>query len=196
LPIRVWGVIGDTAARIPVLDVERYEPVYPALAFQAWPGTWENVTLDGQDVILFTTQDGQKYVLSHSIDIDPDSGVGVPGDAIIVEGYAPPDQTFGGYPVIVESGMRMSQGTDDPNNPLLLSATPPVFQERSPQAETGTATVDKIELVYYTQDMRFYVPGSQTPPIYIQPVWSFTGQMEDGTRFQFLVQALSNDYLK
>jgi len=40
-----------------VIEVDRFEEVYPGLRIQAWLGTWKPVTLEGKQVLLFTARD-------------------------------------------------------------------------------------------------------------------------------------------
>jgi hypothetical protein len=197
LPVLVWGAFGDLSGSIPKLIVERVEPVYPDLAGQAWLGSVESVTLEDEPVLLFTAQDGQQFVLKSSIDSPgPDQTPGAEGDPLVVEGITIPDQAFGGYPVITDFSMSPGQGLNDLSNYQVQSLTPPVIQEAGLPLQRRVATIDRIELVYYTPDLRNTVVSPSDPPSYAQPVWRFSGSYADGTLFEILVQALSPLYLR
>ncbi len=91
LPVRVWGTVtGQLPTGQPVVNVERYEPVYLDLQIEAWIGTWEVVNLEGKDVILFTSEDGSQFILASSLEFDPDEFVGYPGSPDTGEGGSPP----------------------------------------------------------------------------------------------------------
>jgi hypothetical protein len=196
IPIRVWGTFSDTSGSMPVLSVERYEPVYPGLKPLAWLGTYKSITLEGQQALLFTTQKGKQYILGSSVNTGQVFSSGAPGDPVIIEGYQFPDKTFGGYPVINEYAESSSQGLNDLSSYQLHNNTPPVIQESTTQGMQNKGKIEKIELAYYTIDLRYNPPGSFTYPVYVQPVWHFTGHYENGTIFEFFVQALSPKYLK
>ena len=68
LPIRVWGQVDRLENGIVYITVARYEPEYPGVQIQEWSGTEQIVTLDEQEVVLFTTSNGENYVLKSSID--------------------------------------------------------------------------------------------------------------------------------
>lgn len=208
LPVRVWGEVSEPINGQPSIRIERYEEVFPGLRVQAWLGTWENARVEGQDVLLFTAQDstledvppGTKYVIfSPGIETggpEVHGGVGRPGDIVLYEGLAVPGQQFGGYPVIhVFSGAVANE-----RQSLDGYATPaPMPESSSPDAAPGLpqgqATIDQIELIYYTTDTRGG-PRDPSYPVYVQPAWRFVGRYTDGTRLEILVQALREEYLK
>ena len=192
LPVYVWGTITGEKNKIPVLTVERYEPVYPGLRIQSWVGTEEIVEAEGTYVILFTTQEGEKYVLNSSIDVEPDEKVGPAGALVIIEGVQEPDKMFGGYPAINDHGRSMADKITNLSQYPLYSATPVVIQEANLPGVPGVATIKKIELVYYGPE------ANDAPGIipYVQPVWRFAGSYSDGRQFEIIVQALRDEYLK
>jgi len=196
LPVRIWGVMQNPSGIDPVLEVERYEPLYPGLSIQAWMGTIESLTLEGQTVLRFTTQDGSQYILASSIDAEPDSTIGTPGEVIIIEGYVSPDKQFGGNPVLADFGIKVAQEISDLSGYQPDAAQPLVIEVPPPAAPPDKLVVEKIELAYYAPDLR----GSSPPPagtlFYVQPVWRFSGHYSDGSLFEILVQALQPEYLK
>ena len=207
LPVRVWGkVTGIGKDNYPVIEVERFEEVYPGLRIQAWLGKWKPVTLEGKEVLLFTARDGKQFVLNSSIQQGKNAAIGVEGDQVIIEGLAEPGNIFGGYPVIIENGGQVANkitslsGYQIESNQIGLwdesAAIDPLAKEIQ-----GNATVDKVELVYATAslvrcaNLAAMNPG-EAPWLVVQPVWRFTGHLDDGRVFEIQVQALPDEYLK
>jgi hypothetical protein len=50
-------------------------------------------------------------------------------------------------------------------------------------------------LVYYRPDPRYALPEQGSDPLYIQPAWRFHGQYSDGSQFEILLQALTQEFL-
>jgi len=210
LPVRVWGhVSGAGSDGWPEIEVDHFEEVYPGLRFQAWLGTWQAVTLEGKEVVLLTTVEGEKFVLGSSIDYGTSGSAGLQGDRVVIEGLAIPGQTFGGYPVITEFGSTVMSGDQtDLSNYEITSNRPSIFDENFSGAGQaaqlqGLAKVEKVELVYATASLggcRAMNPTESDPRLapylYVQPVWRFTGSFEDGRTFEIQIQALDDLYLK
>jgi hypothetical protein len=193
LPVRVWGKFIDTSLTSTTIEVSRYEEVVPGLHFQAWLGSTEATTLDGQSVLLFTAQGGEQYVLLSSISNDPDTPLNLPGELVIIEGLLR-GQTFAGHSVIEDTGMSMAQGEADLQGYEIVSDDPLVLGRETPNR--GNATIEKIDLVYYATDLTYGNIPQDMPPLYVQPVWRFYGHYENGEEIYILVQALQPDYLK
>jgi len=199
-PIDIWGTIesADNANGI-VVHVDRYEIPFPDLQFQILRGTQEQVTLDGQEVILFTTN-GQTYVqFSLAGDIEG-SIVGNLGDEVLVEALLVPGESFGGYPTIrvYSIAMAINPKNGQPMDMQVTADQPSVIDGPIPSeqyAAPPTATIEKVELVYYTTDPRYKIPSSASGPVYIQPVWRFYGHFSTGDEFEVLIQALKDECL-
>jgi len=200
-PVRIWGkVSGLDPYNIPLITVERYEPLYPGLKSQIWIGKEEVAIIQGKKVLLFTTEDGQAYVLSESFlaRFDP-ANVQPLSDRFVGQGMLLPGEEWGGYPV-VELNQRMFGGVGEINLddlPKEFSSNEPrvVPAEAVPPVTPQGATIEKIELVYLAKDLRG-LSGSDLPAqVYIQPAWSFSGHYADGTAFEIYVQALTDDRL-
>lgn len=199
-PIRIWGTIEDNTQQPYRFNVERYVLTYPGLQPQTWVGTEQTATVAGKQVILFTDQAGNQFVLKSSIDFDPDNLMGAPGDEITISGFVYPDSDFGGYAVIREVSARVnsaksgasSSQVPQGDNPFEI----PVIPEAGVLEGSNVATVENIELVYYTEDLYFIQSQTENPPFYIQPVWRFSGHYENGETFEIMVQALTEQYLK
>jgi hypothetical protein len=202
-PVRIWGQVDryEPETSTVVIDVNKFEPVYPGLQIQQWAGTEEIANIEGRDVILFTTTDGQIYVTSSSLMWPAkDMLIGLPGDLIGIEGYVLPDQLYGGYAIIKELG-----GEVPPDN-VIQSAQPTIIDatmmggDNQEQYLVGQVIIEKIELAYKsismqrcTSDFANYPDADQF--LIVQPVWVFTGTFEDGRQFQLQVQALPDEYL-
>jgi hypothetical protein len=206
LPIRIWGQVLRTQDHRPVVQVTRYEPVYPGLQVKAWLGTQETTTLAGQQVVLFTSQDGEQFVLNSSILYGTNILVGQPGDRVVLEGVSYPDESFGGYPVIRENSASMagdiidiSQYTLQSNHPRQIEDT--LKQGGQRQQLTGQVTIDNVELAYSAiSTNRCSAALAENPDVaaqlIVQPIWRFSGQFEDGRRIEIQIQALPDEYLK
>jgi hypothetical protein len=203
LPIKIWGTVSTiNENNVPILTVDRYEEVYPGASIQAWQGTEQIVTLEGQEVIVFTSQDGEQFVDYHSIDQE-DFLFGQAGMAILLEGYLIPDQTFAGYPVINKiMGGPLDEQTTLENYPLQSNQI--IDLEYSPdpaQFLTGHVTIENVELMYAAATLTQCNPLVSNDPAYAytlvaQPVWRFTGHFDDGRIFEVQIQALPDEYLR
>jgi hypothetical protein len=195
LPVRIWGTVTNASTLLPYIQVERYEPVYPDITRQAWLGTAESVVLEGQPVLRFASQDGEQFILSSSINPSEDYTIGEPGEALIIEGVLYPEETYAGYPVITDMSAILAGDRTNLDGYELSSSKPTVIQETTQAGVLQKATVDKIELIYQTVWRQSMSP-QDAPPTYLQPVWRFTGHYEDGSTFDIMVQALTDEYLK
>ena len=208
LPITVWGtVIRLDASGQAVITVDRYEETYPGMRIQAWLGTQQIVTLEGQEVLVLTLLDGSQYVLNNSIEWGAeDSLVGVEGDAAIVEGYHIPDKTFGGYPVIKEMSAELANGRTDLSNYVITSNLIGILEYSTSfidaaLAITGHVTIESVELMYAAVTLTRCNPEFASNPdfvswFYAQPIWRFTGHFDDGRSFEVQIQALPEEYLQ
>lgn len=207
MPIRVWGkVTSFTPDGWPVIEVERFEEIYLGLRFQAWLGTWEPVTLEGQEVLLFTTLEGQQYVLSGSIHYDAEKdAIGLPGDRVVIEGLAIPGNNFDGYPVIDEFGGGIANDMNDLSGYQITAGEPGVWDETDSnpvQADQlqGVIKIDKVDLVYAAASLQKCGNNRESDPekapwLIVQPIWRFSGNLEDGRTFEVQIQALPDEYL-
>jgi hypothetical protein len=57
-----------------------------------------------------------------------------------------------------------------------------------------TATIEKVELVYFVSDPRYLTDSNAGYP-YLQPAWRFYGHYSNGDEFEVLIQALQDQYL-
>ena len=197
LPILVSGTINTQG----VLVVDSYKIPYPNLQFQILKGTQKMEQIDGQGVIIFTTEDGKPYVEFWATNSIPNTTfmVGYQGDLIEQEVLVIPDETFGGYPVARIFQSAIFEGT--PEMGIQGNRIKTIYQQDDPLMSPGYTppklTIDHVELVYYVSNPYYQVNDpnySQRSP-YIEPAWHFVGHYEDGTQFDVLIQAIKQEFL-
>ncbi len=195
LPILLWGTINTEGT--PTINVEKYEIPFPDLQFKIVKGRQELTDLDGQSVIVFTTEDGVSYIQLSPLG-EPDSAIlGIEGDLIQQEVLIIPDETFGNMPALrIYSGSIIEEGSPE----LTVTANEPYTYDDSEIVAPGdyvqpTATIEKVELVYYMPDPRYVTSELVIDQGYLQPAWLFHGHYSDGSEFEFLVQALKDEFL-
>ncbi len=196
LPLKLWGSY-ELVDNQPVINVERYEPAIPGAKIEAWFGKVGEASLEGQNVLTLTDDQGQTWVLEHSI-LFPQSLADFgwqAGADIAVDGYPLPGQSFGGRPVLYDLGASLLgiKGTTRETYKA-QSNQPQVLQEQAPaDVLPGTASVESVELVYYAFDFHGGPPSAlqpDDPAAIIQPLWRFSGHLGDGRAFEILVQAI------
>ncbi len=206
LPVKVWGKVVGLREGMPLVSVERLEEAYPGLRVQAWLGATEAMNLEGQDVLLFTAQDGKQYVLKNSIGCGVGCQVGQQGNLVVYEGYLLPDQSFAGYPLLLDLVAGIWSGGEDLSAYTLTSGEIGVWDETGgammdfyAEHLRGQVTIDQVELAYAA--ITFSGGGCTNTPetqemlgvwLIAQPVWVFSGHFEDGRLFVVQVQALPN----
>jgi LysM repeat protein len=198
-PIKVSGTVDrymtDLGMELPVLNVEQFEVLYPDQKFQILKGTQSVIDVQGKSITLFTTEDGQTYAQPETF-----SGViGSEGDLALVEALVLPEEMIAGYPVlqVVNASMAVNPKNGQPVEMEVTADKPYVMEDieqPQPPAELF-ATIDHVELVYFTPNQRYKTLDTSTGPVYIQPVWRFQGHYWDGSEFEILVQALKDEFL-
>lgn len=206
LPIKIWGTVTALDANgLPVITVARYEEAYPGTRIQAWLVSQQVVTLEGQDVVVMTAQDGTQFVSSTSIQFGPEGSlIGNAGDTAIIEGYILPDQTFSGYPVLTELMGSVAGGTTLDNYEIQSNRIGVQDESTFPDPAaslTGHVTIENVELMYAAATLTRCTPEISNNPdyqysLYAQPVWRFTGHFDDGRLFEVQIQALPDEYLR
>jgi murein DD-endopeptidase MepM/ murein hydrolase activator NlpD len=199
LPIDIWGTVErydtELGMSIPVVNVERFEIPYPDLQYQIFKGTQSITTARGETITLFTTEDGQTYAQANGYG----GLIGHEGDQILMEALVLPDETIAGYPVlqIVSASMAINPKSGEPVEMQATANQPYVIDEseQRPIPTNPTASIESIELVYFTPDSRYTIPDPSAGPTYLQPVWRFSGQYNNGDEFEILVQALKEEFL-
>ena len=195
-PVDVWGTPAQNLDGQFAIDVDRYEIPYPNLQFQLMTGTEKLVTLEGLPATLFTAEDGTQYVQLYPDGSTGSSLIGAETDQVIVEVLAIPSETFGGYPAVRLFGgsLAVDPVSGQPYDYTMSAAEPNAIPEMAQQSDY-TQTIEKVELVYYTPDQRYAGTEPAAEPPYLQPVWRFYGHYSNGDEFEFLMQALKDEYL-
>jgi LysM repeat protein len=199
-PINVWGTVNRVNENgTPIISVERYEAPFPGLRFQLVQGTQQMIEIDGLPATLFTRDDSKSYVQASPNGSLDNSIIGNIGDQVYAEALMIPDEIVGGYPVmrVFSMGMAVNPKNGEPATIEITADQPFVLEEGlSPENYIlPTATIEKVEVVYYIPDPRYGLPESGTDPQYIQPAWRFYGHYSNGDELELLVQALKQEYL-
>jgi hypothetical protein len=204
-PIRVWGSAERLSEYgIPVINVERYEVLFPDLQFQLLFGTEEVLQIEGRDVILLTTETGEKYIelgpnCSDAFGLESMSGKPDDVEQIQLEVLMIPDLTFGGYPAICVFSTGIASDKNGNSFGMEMTAAQP---QRIPEPVFGTGnqpdfTIDSMELVYYASGPNYmiYNPNATERYRYMQPVWRILGTYETGEKLEIVIQALRPEFL-
>ena len=199
-PLDVWGTVNYVDENgIPVISVEKYEAPYPGLTFQLIQGTQESVELNGMPATIFTTDDGKRYVQMSSDGSPVNAIIGNIGDKVYAEVLLIPDEIFGGYPAmrIFNIGLAINPKNGEKMTITITADQPYVMDEVTTPENyiQPTATIEKVELVYYIPAPQRTPPNPNADLPYIQPAWRFYGHYSNGDEFEILVQALKQEYL-
>jgi len=198
IPIIISGAIQFGGAE--KLIVDSYKIPFPDLKFQILKGTQKSRQLDGQTVIIFTTEGGKSYVeFMASTDQPTNAFIGNQGELIQQEVLIIPDESFGGIPVIHIYQSSILNG--GPEMQVMANQITVIDETNMPIApiinNQPNLTIDQVELAYYVSNPNYQVNDpsySQRSP-YIQPIWHFHGHYDNGTVFDAIVQALKPEYL-
>ncbi len=195
-PVDIWGKPELNSDGQIMIKVDRYEIPYPDLQFQLMTGFQKLVTLEDQPATLVTLEDGTQYAQLYSDGSTGNSLIGSEEDKVNLEVLVIPGETFGGYPAIRLFGGGLAV---DPLNgqPIeyTLSVDEPYIIPEPVQRTDYSLTIEKVELVYYTPDQRYAGSEPAAEPPYLQPVWRFYGHYSNGDEFEFLMQAVKDEYL-
>ncbi len=196
LPVDIWGTPLARPDGQMGLRMDRFEIPYPDLRFQLLNGAQTLIAADGQAITLLTMADGTQYTTLYADGTPSNSLINNDGDQVTLEALVIPDETFGGYPAlrIFGGGLSQDPATGEPFE-YVLNADKPIEMEETPQSGAYTATIEKVDLVYYTPNPRYNDIYPYTEPPYIQPVWRFSGHYSNGDGFEILMQAVEDKYL-
>ena len=207
-PVDIWGMTdGVNNNGFPTVNVSRFEIPYPDLKIQIMKGTEKRASVQGKAILLFTSEQGKDFIqlAPNCYDtISPQEivGTGKDGEGVLLEALAIPGQTFGGYPTICvfSAGMADSPKGEQPVELTVRADQPYVMDEPTEPAPSGnstppSATIEKVELIYFVTNQHWQVGHLDNGPQYIQPVWKFSGHYSNGDVFEILVQALRQEYL-
>jgi LysM repeat protein len=180
--------------------VENFSVPFPDLKIELLEGTQQNTTVNGQRITLFTTTAGQQYVLLYPYGGLDDTTVAPNPPVMILEALAIPDETFEGYPALRTFSSTFADPPSGAPAEVTVTADQPYIVEEAPGMENyvpPSATIERVELVYYIPDPLYgnTDPANSTDARYIQPAWRFYGHYNNGNEFEFLVQALKQEFL-
>ncbi len=191
LPIKIWGSPDHIDGYgLVIVKVSRYEIPYPDMGTEIIQGTETLGEVNGQPVALVTTEQGITYAELYEDGSPAPYGFG-DGDQVQVKAILIPDETFGEYPAIrvISSQSPVVDPSTIPADSPFLSNEPDVLPE------IATFTIEKVELVYYMPDPHFVTTELTMDQRYLQPAWLFRGHYSDGSAFEYLIQALKDEFL-
>lgn len=210
-PVVIWGMVeGANDFGTLMVNVEKYEIPFPDLKPKILKGIEKSVEIGGQNVVLFTAQDGTVYVEfmpACNAMIPMESMAGTKGGSnteqgdasILMEALAVPDLSFANYPGICV--FTVAPATQADGTPIELTITsdqpnllpePPTTALRPPDL-----TIDEVELIYFVSNPNFQAndPNADRREPYLQPAWHFHGRYESGEEFDAVIQALKREFL-
>lgn len=196
-PVDVWGTITQDSSGIAILKVDRFEIPYPDLSFQLLKGSVSESSYNGEQIMLLTTQEGQIYTILYDTG-SPVFDPSMEGRVEVLQVLAIPDETYAGHPSVrmFSYGPEINPKTGE-QYPYTITADQPMVMPDNATSPGSviTATIEKIELVYFMPDPRYTTPDANAAPPYIQPAWKFTGHYSNGDQFELLIQALTEQFL-
>ena len=130
MPVKIWGTITSVNPQgIATVQLERYEALYPDEKVQIWFGQEAKAQVDGENVLLFTADDGTVYVRKDSTEYEIEPVAAEEGLVFYIVGWSIPDQTFGGYPVLNVMSLGSVPPDYDFDFVLSESLIPPIMKE-------------------------------------------------------------------
>jgi LysM repeat protein len=203
LPINLWGTVtGFGRNEAVVVEIDRYEIPFPDLDFQIIEGTQKMMEIDGKTVLTFTTDDETTYVqiASLAVPLDEHYISGKEGDRVLLEVLIIPDEIYKGYPTLhMYSGNLAVDPISGKTNKLKITANQfNTYNEPSLTTEVNTpptATIEKVELVYYLPNLWYGNTNPNADAKDMQPAWRFYGHYSTGDQLEIFVQALKQEFL-
>jgi hypothetical protein len=125
----------------------------------------------------------------------PESALTADQSAILVETLTIPNLTWGGYPTVCMHSKSPAFDSRGQAIELQVAANQPYVMDDPAAYVAPTLTIEKVELVYFIKDPRYPVANASSSPAYVQPMWRFYGHYSNGDEFEFLVQALKDEFL-
>lgn len=203
-PVKIWGSADRLSEYgVPMITVERFEILFPELQFQLMFGSEESVQIEGREVILLTTENGENYVeFGSNCDVLGAENMSSKQEGIELmqlEVLAVPDLSFGGYPAVCVFATGIASDRNENTYGMEMTAAQP---QRIPEPVFGTSeqpnlTIDSVELVYYASSSNYmlYDPTVTERYPYMQPAWRIIGTYDTGDKVEIAVQALRTEFL-
>jgi hypothetical protein len=197
LQIKVWGTI-KVEKNNPILIMDRWEPVDPAAKVEVWQGSLEVGNIDGKKGFILNSTDGKKYALRNSfsfpeesLQIPPES----PGAILTIEGVLQ-SETMDGLPVILEAMMDTGRAPGDlvPQSTKMNDVMPP--PSNLAELISGQVNITRARLVYLSMHFAGGLLPADHPARILQPLWEFSGTLQDGRNVSLFVQAVDEKYLE
>jgi hypothetical protein len=185
--VRVSGDVGTDGNGLPQITLGGFDQVEPNERVQAWLGKTITVTLEGRDVRVFETREGQRYVLAASlrqpgglIELFSQDGWEIHEGTVRAE-------TFGGLPVM-ETWRTSAVGDNVERFKTYQVQRPEIVVPESGQS--GQGNIEQAELVYIANMAGSTSQGSAPlqpgTALTLQLAWRFTGRMEGGSGSTFV----------
>lgn len=200
-PVAITGNVRFGEQGETYLEVESFEPLYPDLQFQILKGTQEASQVNGNPVVLFTSE-GTTYVQLISTGVFPDQNSYYDTE-VLIEALIVPGETYAGYPTIrvFNTTPAVNPINGKPSDlPIMADKLQPIPDPfgGEPYSQPDLV-IERIELAYYapSANMLYASPsGEFTPDLYVQPVWHFHGRYANGSNIvDFYIQALDREFL-
>ncbi|NLF50952.1 MAG: hypothetical protein GX577_07430 [Leptolinea sp.] len=194
--IRLWGTYGMEGGN-PVIKVDRWERVDPTEKVSQWIGTIDAFQVDSKNAYVLTINDGTQFILKNSMNNPPEAFTHPPTSPdgqFYVEGVLLKEK-IQGYPVIREiqfSGGQPDQ-TQEFQSTRLMEVGP---LEGVSDLVSGQVNITGARLVYFSMDFGARIDDEDHPTRILQPLWEFSGTLEDGRKLSLFVQAVEEQYLK
>ena len=180
--LHIWGTVRAEDA-IKVLDIAGWE-VVPSAEMLSSHG---HIERNGEQVLLVTNS-GETFILPN-VPFDV-----MDGQAVTVNAWSQRDAGEA-YPVldwgIIDAIVAEPEATE---------AEPPPFTHEGQTPELGTEVIiGEVQLLYYPMVLSPTEPAEPSPyviQIVLLPVWKFFGQTNNDQRVEFLVPAVTPEYLQ
>ena len=194
--VRLWGTY-QLEGNNPVIMVDRYERVDPVEKIGVWQGSIEAHSVEGKNAFVLTSLDGTKYILKSSLNLPPQAFENYDqnaGGLNTVEGVLLPEK-MGGYNLIrdVMSMNGRPEGDTQPQSTQMMEIGP---DESVVDLVSGQVTITSAQLVYLSMDFAGGHLPEDHPSRTLQPLWEFSGTIQDGRQVSLFVQAVDPCYLK
>jgi hypothetical protein len=179
-PVHLWGAVQD-AGGYPVLQLAGWEasfsvdPIAGLVDPSGAPYQWSGVIERQGDRGLLLTDEFQPALGGQTFEL-PDLPAGLAaGTAVYVQGG------------LINGRIEWSRIQE---RPAEAGGVPPA-------APAAQATVDQVELIYVAPQTTLIAQTAAPAELRVlMPVWSFTGYLDNGMRFQIWVQAVTSEYVR
>jgi hypothetical protein len=153
--------------------------------------------VDGKNAFVLTALDGTKYIMKSSFRLPPqafENNDQFAGGLNTIEGVLLPEK-LGGYPVIrdVMSMKGRPEGDTQPQSTQMMEIGP---DESVLDLVSGQVNITSARLVYLLMDYASGHLPEDHPARTLQPLWEFSGTLQDGRTVSLFVQAVEEKYLK